>query len=112
MLLEKYENFLNLGVKELTDYLAVRGFKTSGKKVELVARAFAAFELELEIVASSEDQLKRLNYEYGELLKRFETPDPNGIEIEKRLDNLTLWPLITKENIFPFTLHKKDFNTI
>ena len=81
MLLEKYENFLNLGVKELTDYLAVRGFKTFGKKV-------------------------------GELLKRFETPDPNRIEIEKRLDNLTLWPLITKENIFAFTLHKKDFNTI
>ena len=35
MSLEKYEDFLNLGVKELTDYLAVCGLKTSGKKVEL-----------------------------------------------------------------------------
>lgn len=42
---------------ELADYLAVRRLKTSVKKVELVARAFAAFELKLEIVASSEEGL-------------------------------------------------------
>ena len=65
MPLENYKDFLNLGVKELTNYLAFRGLKTSGKKVELVARAFAAFEIKLKIVASSEDQLKRLKYEYG-----------------------------------------------
>ena len=41
MPLEKYEDFLNLGVKELTDYLAVRGLKTSGERVELNARALA-----------------------------------------------------------------------
>ena len=58
MPLEKYEDFLNLGVKELTDHLAVRGLKTSGKKVEFVARAFAAFELKLEIAESPEDRLK------------------------------------------------------
>ena len=33
MPLEKYEDFLNLSVKEFTDYLAVRGLKTSGKKL-------------------------------------------------------------------------------
>ena len=35
---EKYEDVLNLGLNKLTDYLAVRGLKTSGKKAELVAR--------------------------------------------------------------------------
>ena len=55
--LEKYEDFLIFGVEELSDYLAVRGLKISEKKIELVARAFVAFELKLEIVASSEDQL-------------------------------------------------------
>ena len=44
-------------------------------------------------------------------VKRLEIPDPNGIEIEKRLDNLTLWPVITIGNIFAFILRKKDFNT-
>ena len=111
MPLEKYEDFLNLGVKELTDYLAVGWLKTSGKNVELFARAYAASELKLEIVASPEDQVKRLKYEYGELLKGLEIPDPNGIEIEKRLDNLTLWPVITMGNIFAFVSHKKDFST-
>ena len=60
---------------------------------------------------NSEDQLKRLKYEYGELLKRLEIPDPNGTEIEKCLDKLTLWPVITMGKIFAFILHKKDFNT-
>ena len=32
MILEKYEDFHKLGVKELTDYLAFRGLETSGKK--------------------------------------------------------------------------------
>ena len=44
-------------------------------------------------------------------VKRLEMPDPNGTEIEKRLDNLILWPVITIGNIFAFILHKKDFNT-
>ena len=57
--------------------------KTSGEKVELVARAFAAFELKLEIVASSENHLKRLKSEYGELLKRLEIPLLNGTEIDQ-----------------------------
>lgn len=33
MPLEKYEDILNLGVKELTDYLAVCGLKNSAKKL-------------------------------------------------------------------------------
>ena len=72
MPLEKYEDFLELNIKQLQDYLSVRGLNASGRKVELVARAFAAFELKLEIKASSEDQNKRLHYEYGQLLKKLE----------------------------------------
>ena len=48
MLLEKYEDFLNLNTKQLSDFLAVREidtYSTSGRKVELVARAFVAIEL-------------------------------------------------------------------
>lgn len=55
MPLEKYEDFLELSVKHLSDYLSVRGMNTSGRKVELVARAFAAFELKMDIIASSEE---------------------------------------------------------
>ena len=45
--LGKYEDFLDLSIKDLTNYLSVRGLNTSGIKVELVPRAFPAFELKM-----------------------------------------------------------------
>ena len=54
MSLGKYEGFLDLSIKDLTNYLSVPGLHTSGRKVELVAREFAAFELKINIIASSE----------------------------------------------------------
>ena len=65
MPLTAYEDFLELSVKQLTDYLSVRGLNTSGRKVELIARAFAAMELKLDIIQSSESQsnlLQNLQY--------------------------------------------------
>ena len=56
MPLEKYEDFLDLLINDLTNYLSVCGLNTSGRKVELVARAFAAFEVTVNIIASSEEQ--------------------------------------------------------
>ena len=47
MPLGKYEDFLDLSIKDLTNYLSVRGLNTSGIKVELVPRAFPAFELKM-----------------------------------------------------------------
>ena len=40
MPLEKYEDFLDLSIKDSTNNLSVCGLNTSGRKVELVARAF------------------------------------------------------------------------
>ena len=64
MPLEKYENFLELSIHQLTGYLSVRGLNTSGVKVELVARAFAAMELKIPINQSSEEQLRELTQRY------------------------------------------------
>ena len=41
----EYEDFVGLTVTSLKDFLKLRGLKQSGKKVELVARAFGAYEL-------------------------------------------------------------------
>ena len=54
MFLEKYEDFLDLSIKDSTNYLPVRGLNTSGRKVELIARTFPASELKMNITASSE----------------------------------------------------------
>ena len=44
MPLGNYEDFLDLSIKDLTNYLSVHGLNISGRKVELVPRAFPAFE--------------------------------------------------------------------
>ena len=55
MPLEKYKDFLDLPIKNSTNCLSVCGINTSGKKVELVQRAFPAFELNMNVIASSEE---------------------------------------------------------
>ena len=42
--MEAYDDFLELSVGCLKDYLNVGGLQTTGRKVELVARAFTACE--------------------------------------------------------------------
>ena len=60
----KYEDFLHMGMNNLTDFLAVRGLSSTGRKIELVARAYAAVEMKLPIIDSSEEQLRRFTLEY------------------------------------------------
>ena len=60
--------------------MSIRGVNTSGKKVELVARAFAAFELKMNIIASPEEQKLRLESEYQEVLSKHGLVDPLSIE--------------------------------
>ena len=65
MSLTTYEDFLELSVKQLTNYLSVCGLNTSGRKVELLHRDFAAMELKLDIIQSNESQstlLQNLQY--------------------------------------------------
>ena len=62
MPLEKYEDFLDLSIERLKNYLSGRG-----KKVELVARAFAASELKMNIIASSEEQKLKLQSDNQEI---------------------------------------------
>ena len=55
MHLGKYEDLLDLSIKDLTNCLSARGFNTSGRKAELVARAIPAFEIEMNERSSSEE---------------------------------------------------------
>ena len=55
MPLEKYEDLLDLSIKDSTNYFSVRDLNTSDRKVELVARAFLAFQLVMNAIASSEE---------------------------------------------------------
>ena len=49
----------------------MRGLNITGRKFELVARAFAAFEMKLPIIASSEKQQKKLKLHYDNQSQKF-----------------------------------------
>ena len=53
MHLGTYEDLLDLPVKNSTNYLSAPGLNTSGRKVELVARAFPAFEIKMNKISTS-----------------------------------------------------------
>ena len=70
------------------DYLSVRGLNTSGKIVELVAQAFAVFELKIDIIASSEEQKAKLENDYEEILAIHDLADLLLIEDHKKIDDI------------------------
>ena len=108
MVLSTYEDFLQLGMNCLQDYLSARGLNTTGRKIELVARAFAAFEMKLPIIASSEKQQKKLKHDYENRLQKFKICDPLSIEPSKRIDDILQWPHIDTGVIFAYILKVKD----
>eukprot|EP00112_Aurelia_sp_Birch-Aquarium-sp1_P002263 Seg1246.3 transcript_id=Seg1246.3/GoldUCD/mRNA.D3Y31 product="hypothetical protein" protein_id=Seg1246.3/GoldUCD/D3Y31 len=105
-----YDKFLALETNKLSDFLAVRGLKTSGTRVELVARAFAAAELNMPIIATSEEQQQTLNVQYEKLLNDSGIIDPRAIPEDEKVDDITKWPPVTLGCIFSFILKVKDFD--
>ena len=73
MALSTYSDFLQLGMNCLQDYLSARGLNKTGRNNELFARAFAAFEMKLPIIASSEKQQKKLKLRYENQSQKFNT---------------------------------------
>ena len=54
-----------------TRLFSVRGLNTTGRKTELVPRVFAAFEMKLPIIVSSEKQQKKLKLHYKNQSQKF-----------------------------------------
>ena len=72
-----YEDFFCMDINHLKDYLTVRGISTSSyTKIELVARAFLAAEMDIPIRQSTEEQAQKLNEEYRKKLEDYKLPDP------------------------------------
>ena len=92
MALSTYSGFLQLGKNCLQDYLSARGLNKTGRNNELFARAFAAFEMKLPIIASSEEQQKKLKLDYENRLQKFKICDPLSSEPFKRTDDILQWP--------------------
>ena len=83
----------------------------SGKKVELVARAFNAVETGVKIILLNDDLLTRLNNDYKKKLVTNGLIDPKTVAEENKVDDVTQWPSVTLGSIFSFILKVKDFIT-
>ena len=89
------------------DYLSVRGLKTAGKKIELVARAFTAMKMKMEIIENAEEQ-KKLDLYYKNLIKELNTIDPKKVPMTKRINNVTPWPRLTMGRSYILVDFKKE----
>ena len=104
----EYEDFLNLTVGSLKDFLALRGLKLSGKKVDLVARAFGAYELNVPIKCSQQEIYANLKLEYNSRLARHGiVTDPNLLPTNVWQDNISEWPEVDDGKLFSYILRVK-----
>ena len=72
-----------MNVNNLKDYLSVKGVSISGyNKIELIAWAYFATEMDLPIIFLSADLTKNLDEEYSKHLREFNILDSKNIEKE------------------------------
>ena len=64
-----YESLSKMRVEELKGFLRLRGMKVTGKKCELVARAFSAVENNVPVLQTAEEIEGEIENEYKEKLK-------------------------------------------
>lgn len=82
----EYQDFLNWTLTSLKDFLALRGLKQTGKKAELVARAFGAYELKAPKKFSQEEIDRKLKEEYQQRLKNTSDKHRPQFYSERRLE--------------------------
>ena len=87
-----FDDFLHMTVTSLQDYFSLRGLSRSGKKQELVARAFGAHELNVPIKFPQETISMELNKEYKRRLTTHNAPDPKEISADQWIDDVSSWP--------------------
>ena len=105
-----YDNFLQMSLGELQDYLSLRNLNISGRKRELVARAFAACEQNVPVAISDMELNKKLKAEYQTGMVNLDI-DPMCIEKDMWKDDVTSWPPLDLGKIFAFILSKKQFDS-
>ena len=104
-----YNNFLNFSKEALVEFLSIRGISSSGKaKVELVALAYSAVQLNLPVKKSTEEVAKQLKNDYQSLLKRLDIEDPKNVPLEHRKDDCLQWPRLSLDDIVSYITAKRD----
>ena len=103
----KYDDF-HLTVSSLKDFLAFRGLKQAGRKAELIARAFGAYELNAPKKFSQEQIYKKIQKEYVKRLKsNLIESDPKALPDSAWADSVQQWPKIDDGKLFSYILRRR-----
>ena len=101
-----YDLISSMKVEELKDFLKLRGLKVSGRKVELVARVFAASENNVPLVKTDVEIEQDLHKEYQNklLINDILIPDPDKLENDwlSEENGRVFWPMILYPDIFNY----------
>ena len=101
-----YDLISKMSLKELKNYLRIRGLKVNGRKNELVARVFAATEIALQPIRAAVEVEADLKTEYLAKMKTEDRniPDPFKIpqnsSIMNEHDGMKFWPMLLYPDIF------------
>ena len=96
-----------MNVDELKKFLHLRGMKVSGKKAELVARVFCAYENDVQPTKSSEEVERELGNEYQAKLIIDDNCIPDPFVLNSgwlNEENGITWPMISYPDIFNFLM--------
>ena len=95
-------------VEELKKYLRLRGLRVSGRKAELVARVFAAYENNVRPIKTATEVETELHDEYHRklVIEGKSMPDPHHLDDGwlSEDDGLVHWPLVTYPDIFNYLM--------
>ena len=104
----EYDDFLGWTVSSLKDFLSLRGLKQTGRKSELIARAFGAYELDVPVKFSQEQIYQQIKEEYSRRLTKNEIKsDPNMLLSDAWIDDVKKWPEVDDGKLFSYILRAK-----
>ena len=104
----QYEDFLGWTVSSLKDFLSLRALKQTGRKPELVVRAFGAYELKAPVKFSQEQIHKQIKEEYSRTLtSNGIKTDPNTMPHDAWIDDVKQWPEVDDGKLLSYILRTK-----
>lgn len=104
-----YDTLCKMKVDELKSFLRLRGLKVTGRKQELICRAFAAAENDAPILKTAEEIENQIKIEYKKKLSlsdNYTFPDPFKMEFGwlNEEDGISKWPPVTAFSVIKFLM--------
>ncbi|CAC5387142.1 unnamed protein product [Mytilus coruscus] len=103
-----FEEFSSNTIGKLKDFSSAKGLSCMRNKQQLVSRCFVAWESNIPLRYSEQEQLSKLKTEYDNRSKEANIDDPRSLKDDDWSSDVKEWPKIDLGKIFSFILSKKE----